>query len=85
MWLEQLVAVNNAYLESLCPISGGGKSHSARYHCPREGCRGIVKSLVADKVHKLMSEPIEHITPSDGIVRLYKQVLNRQALVQLGN
>ena len=75
---------NQAYRAS-APLSGGGKSHSARYHCPREGCLGTIKSLGADVVHKLFSELLEEITPSDGALRLYKEILNRQALVQLGN
>lgn len=67
------------------PLSGGGKSHSARYHCPSPQCKGVVKSLKADLVHNSFAELMERITPSDGVLRLYKEVLNRQAIVQLGN
>ncbi len=75
---------HQAYRAS-APLSGGGKSHSARYHCPRKSCAGVVKSLGADKVHELFAELLEQITPSDGALKLYKEILNRQALVQLGN
>ncbi len=85
--LKRFIRCDNcggAYRAS-APLSGGGKSHSARYHCPRPQCKGIVRSRKADDVHNGFVELLDDITPSEGVLRLYKEILNRQALTQLGN
>ena len=67
------------------PRTGGGLSHSARYHCASKECAGIVKSMKADTLHAHFADMLADITPSEDILRLYKEILNRQALKQLGN
>lgn len=61
------------------PRTGGGKSHSPRYHCARKECRGIVKSVKADIVHEAYYELLQQIQPTDGVLKLYKELLIRQA------
>ena len=61
------------------PRTGGGKSHSPRYHCARKSCRGIVKSVKAKAVHDAYYELLEHIEPTDGVLKLYQELLIRQA------
>lgn len=66
------------------PKTGSG-THSPRYHCARTSCRGKVKSVKAVTVHQDFEELLTRIKPSEGILRLYKQVLVREASNALGS
>ena len=67
------------------PKTGGGKSHSPRYHCARPSCRGKVPSAKADTVNKEYAELLKRVKPTDSTLRLYKEILNRTAMKQLDN
>ena len=66
------------------PKTGSG-SYSPRYHCARTSCRGKVKSVKAVTVHQDFEELLARIKPSEGILRLYKQILIREASNTLGS
>ena len=66
------------------PKTGSG-THSPRYHCARISCRGKVKSVRAVTVHQDFEELLTRIKPSEGILKLYKQVLIREASNALGS
>jgi site-specific DNA recombinase len=65
------------------PKTGGGKSHSPRYHCSRISCRGIVSSIDATKANNEFAKLLTKIKPTGPTLRLYKEILNRTALKQL--
>lgn len=67
------------------PKTGGGKSHSPRYHCARKSCRGIVPSIKAETANALFGELLKDIQPAESTLRLYKEILNRTAMKQLDN
>ena len=66
------------------PKTGNGGS-SPRYHCARSSCKGKVKSVHANLVHDSFMEVLKEVKPSDGVLRLYKEILIRQSKKQLGN
>ncbi len=62
------------------PLSGGGKSHSPRYHCYRASCKGVkVRSISLLEAHDVYDELLSRIQPSEGFLRGYKEILIRQA------
>lgn len=71
----------NQPLYGSAPKTGGGKSNSARYHCYRPKCPKTVekRSLGIEEVHKRWIELLEHIQPTEGFLRGYKEILIRQA------
>lgn len=71
----------NQPLRGSAPKTGGGKSYSPRYHCPRIECRnGVTASIKADVVHKLFRELLANVKPSDELKNAYKTILLRQAI-----
>lgn len=46
---------------------------------------GKVKSIKSDVLRTYFTEIIGDITPTDGILKLYKEILNRQAIKQFGS
>lgn len=66
------------------PRTGNG-GHSPRYHCSRIECKGKVPSIKAEKANELFGQLLTNIEPSKGTLRLYKEILNRQAIMQLDN
>lgn len=73
---------NNLYASA--PTTGSG-GKSPRYHCARTSCKGKGGSMSADKVHQDFVKVLKKIKPSDGILKLYKTVLIREANDQLSN
>ncbi len=70
-----------AYASS--PLTGGKKSHSARYQCFRASCSGQKqKSSQIDEVHNAFQSMLSDIVPTEGAMRLYKEILVRQAAKQ---
>lgn len=65
------------------PRTGNGQN-SPRYHCSRVECRGKVKSTKARKVHDDFEIALQQLNPSEGILKLYKEILIREANNQLG-
>lgn len=70
-------------LYASAPKTGNG-SHSPRYHCARESCKGIVKSVKAVTLHDDFIHLLHKITPSEGLLRLYKRILVAEANQELG-
>jgi site-specific DNA recombinase len=66
-------------LYASAPRTGNG-GHSPRYHCGK--CK--LKSIPARVVHEDFEGLLERIKPSEGTLRLYKEVLIREANSQLG-
>ena len=60
------------------PKTGAG-GHSPRYHCSRASCKGSVRSVSVQAVHKLFATYLEQVTPDEGLLRLYKEILRRHA------
>lgn len=83
--LKGLVLCMNCELPmyASAPKTGSGK-HSPRYHCARPSCKGKVKSVKSSTVHQDFEDLLTRIKPSEGILRLYKQVLIREASNALG-
>ena len=62
------------------PKTGGGKSHSARYHCFRSDCKGTNKgSIRAQDAHNAYYGLLKQIQPAGGLLKGYKEILIRQA------
>lgn len=66
------------------PRSGNG-AHFGRYGCSSKECVGKVKSMKADVLHAHFADMLGDITPTEGVLKLYKEILDRQAIKQLGN
>lgn len=75
----------NNPLYASSPKTGGGKSHSPRYHCARKSCVGIVPSVKAEVANSLFSNLLKEIQPEESTIKLYKEILNRTAMQQLDN
>ena len=68
-------------LNASAPQTGGGQSHSPRYQCYRRGCPEVAKrSLGIKKAHEAFYGLLSQIEPSEGLLKLYKEVLVRQAV-----
>lgn len=66
------------------PKTGGG-GHSPRYHCARPSCKGKTKSVSASEIHQRFLALLQDIKPSKGVLKLYKEILLRQAIKETGN
>ena len=60
------------------PKNGSGK-HSPLYHCARKQCRGLVRSINVNKIHDAYYELLEHVQPSDELIKLLETVTIRKA------
>jgi site-specific DNA recombinase len=65
-------------LYASAPRTGSG-GRSPRYHCARPTCRGKVASVKAEAVHYDFLLLLERMTPETGTLRLYKEILVREA------
>ncbi len=76
----------NLPLYGSAPLSGGGKSNSARYHCYRPKCPKTVtkRSLGIGEVHQAWIDMLRNVQPTEGFLRGYKEVLIRQAAKENG-
>jgi site-specific DNA recombinase len=83
--LKGLVQCINCHkpLYASAPTAGNGQP-SPRYHCARSECRGKVKSIKARQVHDDFELMLQKFIPSNGILKLYKTILIREANSQLG-
>lgn len=66
------------------PTTGNG-GRSPRYHCARSECKGKTNSVTARVVHESYKSMLEKIKPTTGTLKLYKQVLIREASRDLDN
>lgn len=71
-------------LYASAPTKGAG-TPSPRYDCTRKSCTGKVKSVKADVVHDTFQCLLRDITPSDGVLKLYKTILVRESAKELGS
>ncbi len=58
------------------PLTGGGKSHSPRYHCYKHEGGGSISPAVA---HEQFVRLLAEITPEKGVLRLYREITKRVA------
>ena len=70
-------------LYASAPRTGNGQT-SPRYHCARKQCKGKVKSIKASLVHDDFERMLHKIKPTAGVLKLYKEILIREANKQLG-
>ena len=70
----------NHRLYASAPKTGNG-GHSPRYHCGK-GCK--LPSIAAETVHTEFKDMLKRIKPTSGTLKLYKEVLIREANNQLG-
>ena len=67
-------------LRASAPTSGSGKK-SPRYHCPLKGHGSISVS----KMHQAFNDHLDTIMPTDGTVKLFKEITRRTARQRLGD
>ena len=73
------------------PLHGDAPRDGSSNHCPRYYCRGGAKrghryeSAKAIDIHTLFDEFLQQVTPTDGMIRLFKEVLKRTARARLGD
>lgn len=68
------------YLRSSAPTSGSGK-RTPRYSCK---CKGH-GSILATDAHAIFEDYLRQITPEEGTLRLFREIVKRTAFRQLGN
>ena len=68
------------YLRSSAPTSGSGK-RNPRYSCK---CKGHGSAL-ASEVHQVFEDYLRQITPEEGTIKLFKEIVKRTAFKKLGN
>ena len=68
------------YLRSSAPTSGSGK-RTPRYSCK---CKGH-GSVLASEAHAVFENYLEQVTPEEGTLKLFKEIVKRTAFNQLGN
>lgn len=68
------------YLRSSAPTSGSGK-RTPRYSCK---CKGHGSALASD-IHQAFEDYLKQITPEEGTIKLFKEIVKRTALKNLGN
>ena len=73
------------------PLHGDAPGDGSRKHHPRYYCRGGVKSghgyisAKATDIHEAFNDFLQQVTPTEGTVRLFKEILKRTAIKRLGN
>lgn len=75
-----LCPVCHKHLRGSAPKNGSGKP-SPRYHCT---CKGA-KSMQPQEAHEIFAKFLEDITPTDGTVKLFKEIVKRTVHKQLGS
>lgn len=68
------------YLRSSAPKNGSGK-HIPRYSCK---CKGH-GSVLATDAHAIFEEYLKQITPEEGTLKLFREIVKRTALKRLGS
>lgn len=67
-------------IRSSAPRSGNGKA-SPRYHCTTKGHGSIPLA----EMHQQFVDFLEEITPSEGVLKLFKEIVKRTAAKKLGD
>lgn len=73
------------------PLHGDAPGDGSKKHPPRYYCRGGIKrghgyeSAKASEIHTLFNDFLQQLTPTDGAVRLFKEILKRTAAKKLSN
>ena len=89
---NELYPLDGTILCSKCgmPFHGDASKDGSDNHPPRYYCRGGFKcghgheSTKADYVHVWFNDFLQQVTPTDGTVRLFKEILKRTAAKKLG-
>ena len=71
-------------LYASAPRTGAG-TKSPRYHCSRAACKGKYKSVKASVMHDDFEEMLQRIKPDERLLMLYREVLIKESVNQLGN
>ncbi len=71
-------------LYASAPKTGAG-GKSPRYHCSRNACKGLYKSIKASVMHEDFEDLLTRVKPDERVLRLYKEVLIAESANQLGN
>ena len=74
----------NNPLYASAPTTGNGQ-RSPRYHCARTSCRGKVASVRASVVHDEFVTLLAALKPSEEILKVYKNILVKEANSALDN
>ena len=67
-------------IRSSAPRSSSGK-RSPRYHCTTKGH----SSVPIEEMHQLFVDFLEEITPNEGTIKLFKEIVKRTAAKKLGD
>ncbi len=67
-------------IRSSAPRNGSGKT-SPRYHCTTKGH----SSIPIEDMHQLFIDFLKEITPNEGTIKLFKEIVKRTAAKKLGN
>lgn len=73
------------------PLHGDAPRDGSKKQTPRYYCRGGIKrghgyeSAKASEIHVLFNDFLQQLAPTDGAIRLFKEVLKRTAAQKLGN
>ena len=67
-------------IRSSAPRSSAGK-RSPRYHCTTKGH----SSVPIEQMHQLFVDFLEEITPNEGTIKLFKEIVKRTAAKKLGD
>ena len=73
------------------PLHGDAPRDGSKKQTPRYYCRGGIKrnhgyeSAKASEIHVLFNDFLQQLTPTDGAVRLFKEILKRTAAKKLSN
>ena len=71
---------NGGHILGSAPLSGSGKK-SPRYHCR---CKGHGSMSIVE-AHDLFVKLLEQITPTEGTIKLFKEIVRRTAAKKLGD
>ena len=73
------------------PLHGDAPRDGSKKQTPRYYCRGGIKrnhgyeSAKASEIHALFNDFLQQLTPTDGAVRLFREILKRTAAKKLSN
>ncbi|MBA3679367.1 recombinase family protein [Candidatus Saccharibacteria bacterium] len=68
----------NKPMYASAPKTGSG-GHSPRYHCSRATCKGKTSSIGAKVAEEDYIKLLKQVKPTDGILKLYKSILIKEA------
>ena len=90
---KELYPLDGTILCERCgwPLHGDAPGDGSKKHHPRYYCRGGVKrghgyeSTKASDIHEVFDEFLQQVVPTEGTMKLFKEVLKRTAVKRLGD